>query len=98
MSPDARTVESLTALYMSQSPAAFTSIAMHTKEPNDHSKRVDEAEHGGISECDYPCCNDRGCCSSGWWYAGLGVCVVGCCAFCCYITEGFNGVWTYWPF
>jgi hypothetical protein len=98
MSHDAQTIESLTELYMSQSPAAFTAIAMHAKEPNDYSKRVDETAHTGGSECDYTCCNDRGCCSSGWWYLGLGGCIVACCAFCCYITEGFYGAWPYWPF
>ena len=97
MSPDAKTIESLTELYMNQSPAAFTAIAMHAKEPNDYSKRVDEAEHGGIPGC-YSCCNQRGCCSSAWWYVGLAGCIVVCCACCCYITQGFNGVWTYWPF
>ncbi|MDR1404829.1 MAG: hypothetical protein LBJ20_04615 [Candidatus Methanoplasma sp.] len=98
MSPDAQTVESLTALYIGQSPAAFASIAMHAREPHDYSKRVDGGEHSGDSGCDYSCCTDRGCCSSGWWYAGLGGCAVVCCACCCYVTNGFNGVWTYWPF
>jgi len=98
MSPDAKTIESLTELYMNQSPAAFTAIAMHAKEPNDYSKRVDEAVHGGTPDCSYSCCTQRGCCASGWWYAGLAGCVIVCCACCCYITQGFNGVWTYWPF
>jgi len=98
MSPDAKPIESLTALYMDQSPLAFTALASHAKAPNDYSKRVDDGEHSGSSKCDYPCCNDRGCCSSPWWYVGLGGCIVCCCACCCYITNGFNGAWTYWPF
>jgi hypothetical protein len=98
MSPDAKPIESLTALYMNQSPLAFISIASHAKAPNDYSKRVDDGEHAGLSKCDYPCCNDRGCCSSVWWYVGLGGCIVCCCACCCYVTNGFNGAWTYWPF
>ncbi|MCL2509955.1 MAG: hypothetical protein FWF07_02610 [Methanomassiliicoccaceae archaeon] len=98
MSPDANTIESLTELYMSQSPAAFTAIAMHTKEPNDYSKRVDDAEHGGAPGCSYSCCTERGCCTSAWWYVGIVVGVV-CCVIClCYISNGFGGVWTYWPF
>ena len=98
MSPGANTIESLTELYMSQSPAAFTSIAMHAKEPNDYSKRVDEAEHGGTPGCDYPCCNEKGCCKSGWWYVACVGGIVVCCMCCCYITNGFYGAWTYWPF
>ncbi|AIZ56238.1 hypothetical protein Mpt1_c03420 [Candidatus Methanoplasma termitum] len=98
MSSDAKTIENLTELYMSQSPAAFTSIAMHAKEPNDYSKRVDGAEHGGTPECTYGCCNEKGCCASGWWYVGCVVGIVCCCMCCCYITNGFYGAWTYWPF
>ena len=98
MSPGAKTIESLTASYMSQSPAAFTSIAMHAKEPNDYSKRVDKTEHEGAPECGYCCCSDRGCCNSAWWYVGMAGAVVLCCACCCYITNGFYGTWTYWPF
>ncbi|MDR0523994.1 MAG: hypothetical protein LBG62_06210 [Candidatus Methanoplasma sp.] len=100
MSKDDRTVENLTALYMSQSPAAFLSVAMsaHGAEPADYSKREDEEIHGGDSKCDYPCCNDKGCCSSPGWYLCPCGCVAGLLACCCYITDGFNGAWTYWPF
>jgi hypothetical protein len=98
MSREIQPVESLMSLYMGQSPAAFTSLAMEAHGPNDYSKRVDEDRHGGGIDCNYSCCNDRGCCSSPGWYVCLGGCVVVCCACCCYVTNGFNGVWTYWPF
>lgn len=92
-----RDVKSLTERYMNQSPAAFTAMAMSAggdERPQDPDNNL----YGGASKCDYPCCNDRGCCSSGLWYAGLIGGIVLCCACCCYVTDGFNGVWTYWPF
>jgi hypothetical protein len=92
-------VEDLTALYMSQSPTAFTAFAMSAEDkPNDHSGRVDTEEHGGDSKCDYSCCSESGYCNSWGWHIGLAACVVCCCACCCYVTDGFGGVWTYWPF
>jgi hypothetical protein len=98
MSPDAETVESLTALYMSQSPAAFTSIAMQAKQPNDYSKRVDSAKHEGDTGSCYCCCNEKGCCKSPWWYAIFGAVIVVCCCCCYYLsTNGFNEPWPYWP-
>lgn len=98
MSNNSSSIEELTSLYMSQSPTAFTSIAMHAKAPNDHNDRVDTAEHGGDKPCDYSCCSEKGYCNSmGWHLAIVGGAVV-CCACCCYCTHGFNGVWTYWPF
>ncbi len=99
MSHDSQSIENLTEKYMSQSPAAFTSMAMSAhKEPNDYSKRIDEEIHGGDSKCDYPCCNEEGYCSTiGGHVAVIGG-VVCCCACCCYVTNGFGGVWTYWPF
>lgn len=83
---------------MAQSPVAFTAIAMHADAGDDHTDDAAKNLHGGASKCEYPCCNERGCCSSGMWYAGLVGCIVVCCACCCYVTDGFNGVWTYWPF
>ncbi|MDR3206186.1 MAG: hypothetical protein LBT41_03725 [Candidatus Methanoplasma sp.] len=76
------------------------SVAMsaHSDGPQDYSKRVDEEPHSGDDPCNYSCCNDKGCCSSGGWYLCLCGCIVVLVAFCCYITNGFNGVWTYWPF
>lgn len=98
MSNTPRTLEEMTALYMSQSPAAFTSFAMHAKAPNDHNSRIDEEEHGGDSKCDYCCCDDKGCCVDAKWYSvlcGGGIITLVCC---CYCTHGFNGLWPYWPF
>lgn len=90
-----RDVRSLTERYMDQSPLAFTAIAMHA----DGGERPgDDSLYGGASKCDYPCCNEDGCCSSGIWYAGLAGGALVCCACCCYLTNGFNGLWTYWPF
>lgn len=98
MSHDAQTVEDLTALYMSQSPSAFISMASVATGPVDYSKRQDEEVHGGDSGCDYCCCNDKGCCNSAGWYVCLIGGVVVLLACCCYISNGFGGVWTYWPF
>lgn len=95
----ARDVKSLTERYMNQSPLSFTSIAMSAAE-GEHDGQADlkDGLYTGNSKCDYPCCGERGCCSSGLWYAALIGGAVVCCACCCYITDGFNGVWTYWPF
>ncbi len=98
MSYDADSVDKLTALYESQSPAAFMTIAMHGLPPSEHAERYDKGDHEGLSKCNYCCCDDKGCCNSAGWYVCLGGCVVVCCACCCYVTNGFGGVWTYWPF
>ncbi len=102
MAYDANSVDKLTALYESQSPSAFIAFAMEgLPQDYDHDQRFDGAadeEHSTLSHCGYCCCNDRGCCSTPGWYACLGGCIVVCCACCCYVTNGFNGVWTYWPF
>lgn len=100
---DSETVDKLTAIYESQSPSAFVAFAMEglPKDDYDHNQRYDseaDADHSGDSKCDYCCCNDRGCCSTAGWYAGLVVGIVVLVACCCYATNGFNGVWTYWPF
>lgn len=99
MSQDSHTIEDLTRLYISQSPAAFTSIAMSAhQEPRDYSKRVDEEVHGGDSKCDYSCCNERGCCASPGCYAVLVGGIVCVCICCCYVSDGFFGYWTFWPY
>ncbi len=94
-------VDKLTALYESQSPAAFIAFSMEgLPQDYDHAERFDniDAERGDDTPCSYCCCNDKGCCSTPGWYACLGGCIVVLCACCCYVTNGFNGVWTYWPF
>ncbi|MFT0899553.1 hypothetical protein [Candidatus Methanoprimaticola sp. MG2] len=102
MAYDAESVDKLTALYESQSPAAFIAFAMEGLPENyDHDGRFDGAadeEHGGDSKCSYCCCGDNGYCNSLGWHACVVGLVVCCCACCCYVTNGFNGVWTYWPF
>ena len=98
MSYDAESVDKLTALYESQSPAAFIALSMEGLPPSEHDERYDKGSHDGASKCDYGCCNDSGCCATAKWYVCLGGCIVVCCACCCYATNGFNGVWTYWPF
>ena len=102
MAYEAKSVEELTAPYESQSPSAFIAFAMEgLPEDYNHDQRFDkpaDEDHGGDSKCDYCCCNDRGCCTSAGWYGCLVGTVVVCCICCCYVTNGFNGVWTYWPF
>ena len=95
-------IEKLTALYESQSPAAFIAMAMEgLPQDHTHDERFDkhaDADHGGDTKCDYCCCSDKGYCNSAGWHACVAGCVIVCCACCCYVTDGFNGVWTYWPF
>ena len=102
MAYESESVDKLTALYESQSPSAFVAFAMEGL-PSDHThnERFDKAadeDHGGDSKCDYCCCGDNGYCNSMGWHACVVGTVVVCCACCCYVTNGFNGVWTYWPF
>ncbi len=98
MSYESASVDKLTALYESQSPSAFIAFAMEGLPETDHNERFDKGDHEGSTKCDYCCCNDRGCCSSPGWYLCLVGGVVVLVACCCYCTNGFNGVWTYWPF
>ena len=98
MSYDADSVDNWTALYESQSPSAFIAYAMEGLPESEHAVRYDKGDHRGSTQCDYCCCDDKGCCSTPGWYACLGGCIVVCCACCCYVTDGFNGVWTFWPF
>lgn len=102
MAYESESVDKLTALYESQSPSAFIAFAMEGL-PSDHThnERFDKAadeDHGGDSKCDYCCCGDNGYCNSMGWHACVAGTIVVCCACCCYVTNGFNGVWTYWPF
>lgn len=73
-------------LYMRQLPDVL---------PEDYNEAMVEEDHHGNKPC-YDCCTERGCCSP-----GCTVCLVAagacCCLLCCYTTDGFNGVWTYWP-
>lgn len=102
MACDSKSVDELTALYESQSPSAFIAFAMEgLPEDHPHDERFDknaDEDHYGDSKCDYCCCDDRGCCSTPGWYACLIGGIVVLCICCCYVTDGFNGVWTYWPF
>lgn len=98
MSYDAQSVDDLTALYEKQSPKAFIAMAMEGLPPSDHAERYDKGDHDGITKCDYSCCNDRGLCTDAKGHACFVGCIVVCCICCCYATNGFNGLWTYWPF
>lgn len=98
MSYESESVDKLTALYESQSPSAFIALAMEGLPETDHNERYDKGDHEGASKCNYCCCDDRGCCSTPGWYGCLVGGVVVCVICCCYATNGFNGVWTYWPF
>ena len=102
MAYDVESVDNLTAIYESQSPSAFIAFAMEgLPQEHTHDERFDTAadeDHGGDSKCDYCCCTEKGYCNSMGWHACVVGCVVVCCICCCYATNGFNGVWTYWPF
>lgn len=95
-------IDKLTALYESQSPAAFISLVMEgLPQDQDHNVRFDkesDKEHGGDSDCGYCCCTEKGYCNSWGWHGCLIGTVVVCCICCCYVTDGFDGAWTYWPF
>ncbi len=99
MSHGPNTIDDLTEMYLSQSVGALTTFANAAKKPNDHEQRVDDGPHEGITTCadQYPCCTEDGCCD-----AKCGACcivlLIGGCACCCYVTHGFGGAWTYWPF
>lgn len=95
-----QSIDDLINSYKSQSPAAFTAFAIETGEeiPNDHNQRKDTAEHGGDAKCDYSCCSERGYCATPAQHAACFGCCFGCLACCCYVTNGFNGLWTFWPF
>lgn len=73
-------------LYMRQLPDVL---------PEDYNEAMTEKAHHGNKPC-YDCCTEKGCCSP-----GCTVCIIAaaacCCLLCCYTTDGFNGVWTYWP-
>lgn len=101
-----QSVEDLIASYMSQSPLAFTSLAIETGEEHvkDYNtpKNADgnDAIHGPINgdpKC-YGCCGNYGCCRTAGQHIALLVGVGICCVCCCYCTNGFNGFYTYWPF
>lgn len=102
MAYESESIEKLTAIYASQSPAAFIAFSMEgLPEDHDHNERFDklaDPDHYGDSKCDYCCCGDNGYCNSIGWHGCVVGLVVVCCACCCYVTDGFNGVWTYWPF
>ncbi len=73
-------------LYMRQLPDVL---------PENYNEAMTEKAHHGNKPC-YDCCTEKGCCSP-----ACTVCLVAagacCCLLCCYATDGFNGVWTYWP-
>jgi hypothetical protein len=98
MSNGAHSIDDLTGIYMSQSVGAFTVLANAAKEPNNHEQRVDKGPHDGNTPCSdsYSCCTDD-CCDKKCGALCVLV-LVGGCICCCYVTHGFGGVWTYWPF
>ncbi|MCQ2069736.1 MAG: hypothetical protein MJZ68_01210 [archaeon] len=95
-----QSVEDLIASYMSQSPLAFTTMAIATgeEEKKDYNAPKNAEQQYGDPACNYPCCSEYGCCATTGQHVALLVGVVVCCACCCYVTNGFNGIWTYWPF
>ncbi len=102
MTYDAESIDKLTAMYESQSPNAFIAFSMEgLPQDNDHATRFDKEsdnEHGELSPCDYCCCSDKGYCNSWGWHIGLALGIVVLCGCCCYVTDGFFGLWPYYPF
>lgn len=64
--------------------------------PENYNEAQTQLDLHGNKKC-YDCCTDKsGCCSPGCTVCLIGVGAL-CCLLCCYTTDGFNGVWTYWP-
>lgn len=94
-----QSVEDLIASYMSQSPLAFTAMSIETgeKEVKDYNAPKNAEQSYGDPPCEYSCCGERGYCRTPAQHAAcIGCCVI-CCICCCYVTDGFNGLWTWWP-
>lgn len=90
---NARSTEDLMAVYAKQSAGGFFSTAMSIPVKDEPAGERNYINKG----CDWPCCNAEGDCKPGC-YVCLAVCAVGGFACCCYLTNGFDGLWTYWPY
>ncbi|MDR0791602.1 MAG: hypothetical protein LBE47_03575 [Methanomassiliicoccaceae archaeon] len=91
-----RSIEELAAIYAKQSAGEFLSTAMSAPLPP--VKDEPAGKRNFVNKgCDWPCCNEQGECKPVCFLC-LAVCVVGTCACCCYLTNGFGGWWTYWPY
>ena len=92
--------EDLIASYRSQSPAVFMTLAIETGEPEekDYNAPKNAEQSHGDAGCDYCCCSERGYCKTPAQHLACAALCVGCVVCCCYVTNGFWGVWTYWPF
>ena len=88
-----RSTEELASIYAKQSVGEFLSTAMSLPIKDEPVGERDFINNG----CSWPCCNEQGECKP-CCFICLGVCVLGVCACCCYLTNGFDGLWTYWPF
>lgn len=95
-----QSVEDLIASYTSQSPLAFTVMAIQTgeEEKKDYNASKNAEQNHGDAKCEYPCCSERGYCATPAQHAACIGLIVVCCMCCCYVTDGFNGIWTWWPF
>ena len=91
--PNMRSTEELAAIYNKQSAAAFLNTAMSVPVKDEPVGKRNFVNKG----CDWPCCNEEGECKP-VCFVCLAVCIVGACICCCYLTNGFDGLWTYWPF
>lgn len=63
--------------------------------PEDYNSAETIRDHHGTDKC-YDCCTEKGCCSPMCTLIIVGS-TAACCLCCCYVTNGFGGVWTYWP-
>lgn len=95
-----KSVEELLATYASQSPLAFTAMSIVTGEETkkDYNTLKNAEKDGGDTGCDYSCCSERGYCRTPAQHAACIGSIIICCICCCYVTDGFDGLWTWWPF
>ena len=61
-----QSVEDLIASYTSQSPLAFTVMAIQTgeEEKKDYNAPKNAEQNHGDAKCEYPCCSERGYCAT----------------------------------
>ena len=88
-----RSIEELAAVYSKQSVGEFMNTAMSIPIEDKPINRGEYINNG----CAWPCCNEQGECKP-MCFVCVAVIIAGGCVCCCYLTNGFNGAWTYWPF
>ena len=90
---NARSTEELAVIYAKQSADPFFTTAMAAPDKVEPVGQRNYINNG----CDWPCCNEQGECKPMCFVCVL-VCVAGAFVCCCYLTNGFGGAWSYWPY